>query len=309
MGAAALGTLNVTVTGDIYGGRERAAALGYNSSVLSAGTASYPVIGDALARFGWFYPFALPLIAIPVGIFAVFSLRNPEPESEQGLKEYFRSTRRHLPDREVVGLVGVSLLKFVVLLGPQFSYLHIPMNDRFDAPTPVIGGVLSGASDHHGLGLLPTRPPDGALPREHPAPVSLPTPRRRPHPGRRDAHPAPAPDTPPVLFGVARGSNLPNVLSLLNSHAPSENRGAFMAANGMALRTAQTVGPLLMVSLAGSLGATGAYLATAIIALAAFLLAFVAVRQRRGPGTGVTGGNQMVRFCGMQKELSTICCG
>jgi MFS transporter, ACDE family, multidrug resistance protein len=68
---------------------------------------------------------------------------------------------------------------------------------------------------------------------------------------------------PLVLFGVAQGVNLPNVSSLLNAHAPNENRGAFMATNGMALRTGQTVGPLLMASLAG------AYLATAIIALVA----------------------------------------
>jgi len=51
-----------------------------------------------------------------------------------------------------------------------------------------------------------------------------------------------------------------------------------MATNGMALRNGQTVGPLLMASLAGTLGATGAYLATAVVVLAAFLLAFVAVR-------------------------------
>jgi MFS transporter, ACDE family, multidrug resistance protein len=59
MGAAALGTLNVTVIGDIYDGREHSSALGYNSSVLSVGTASYPAIGGLLATFGWFYPFAL----------------------------------------------------------------------------------------------------------------------------------------------------------------------------------------------------------------------------------------------------------
>jgi ACDE family multidrug resistance protein len=52
MGTAALGTLNVTVIGDIYDGRERSSALGYNSSVLSVGTASYPAIGGLLATFG-----------------------------------------------------------------------------------------------------------------------------------------------------------------------------------------------------------------------------------------------------------------
>jgi ACDE family multidrug resistance protein len=38
------------------------------------------------------------------------------------------------------------LLTFVILFGPQLSYLPILMNDRFDAATYVIGGVLSGAS-------------------------------------------------------------------------------------------------------------------------------------------------------------------
>jgi MFS transporter, ACDE family, multidrug resistance protein len=51
---------------------------------------------------------------------------------------------------------------------------------------------------------------------------------------------------PAVLFGVAQGINLPNVFSLLNAHAPSENRGAFMATNGMSLRAGQTIGPIFM---------------------------------------------------------------
>jgi MFS transporter, ACDE family, multidrug resistance protein len=81
MGAVALGTLNVTVIGDIYEGRGRASALGYNSSVLSVGTASYPAIGGLLATLGWFYPFALPFLTIPIAIVVLFSLRNPEPRN------------------------------------------------------------------------------------------------------------------------------------------------------------------------------------------------------------------------------------
>ncbi len=277
LGAAALGTLNVTVIGDIYGGRERSAALGYNSSVLSVGTASYPAIGGALATFGWFYPFALPIVAVPIGVLVVFSLRNPEPRNEQGLKEYFGSVWRHLRDREVVGLVGVSLLTFIILFGPQLSYLPILMNDRFDAPSYVIGGVLSGASlmtalVSSQLGRLTGLFREKTLLRcaflFYAAGLAL---------------VAVTPTLlllliPMALFGVAQGINLPNVFSLLNAHAPNENRGAFMATNGMALRTGQTVGPLLMASLAGTLGATGAYLATACIALLAFFLAFAAVR-------------------------------
>src|ERR687893_2380455 len=81
MGAAALGTLNVTVIGDIYTGRELSAALGYNSSILSIATATYPGLGGLLAIFGWFYPFLLPFLAVPIGFLVLYSLNNPEPEN------------------------------------------------------------------------------------------------------------------------------------------------------------------------------------------------------------------------------------
>ncbi len=111
MGAAALGTLNVTVIGDIYEGRERSSALGYNFSVLSVGTASYPAIGGLLATFGWFYPFALPFLAIPMAVVVLFSLHNPELRNKDRLRDYFRSTWENLRDRKIFGLIGASLLR------------------------------------------------------------------------------------------------------------------------------------------------------------------------------------------------------
>jgi MFS family permease len=80
------------------------------------------------------------------------------------------------------------------------------------------------------------------------------------------------------LFGVAQGINLPNVFSLLNAHAPSENRGAFMATNGMSLRAGQTIGPLLMAATAGTLGLTGAYLAATALAFVALVLVITLLR-------------------------------
>ena len=67
VGAAALGSLNVTIVGDLYSGRERTTAMGYNSSVLSVGTAIYPLLGGALATIGWHYPFLVSIVAVPVG--------------------------------------------------------------------------------------------------------------------------------------------------------------------------------------------------------------------------------------------------
>ncbi|MDP9410542.1 MAG: MFS transporter, partial [Actinomycetota bacterium] len=157
------------------------------------------------------------------------------------------------------------------------SYLPILMNERFDAPSYLIGAVLSGASlttalTSSQLGRLTGRFSEKSLVRVafvvYAAALSLvalvPT--------------LPLLLVPAVLFGVAQGINLPNVFSLLNAHAPSENRGAFMATNGMSLRAGQTIGPLLMASTAGTLGLTGAYLAAAGLALLAFFLILAFVR-------------------------------
>ena len=277
MGAAALGTLNVTVIGDIYDGRERSSALGYNSSVLSAGTASYPAIGGLLATFGWFYPFALPLAAIPIAIVVLFSLHNPEPRNDDRLRDYFGSVWENLHDREVFGLIGASLLTFIVLFGPQISYLPILMNARFDAPSYVIGAVLSSASvttalTSTQLGRLTRRFSEKGLLKVAFVlyAIALIVVAFTPS--------LPLLVLPAVLFGVAQGINLPNVFSLLNAHAPTENRGAFMATNGMSLRAGQTIGPLFMASAAGTLGLTGAYLTAAGLALFAFLLVLALVR-------------------------------
>jgi ACDE family multidrug resistance protein len=65
IGAVPLWSLNHTIIGDLYSGRERAAAFGYNESVLSVGSMIFPTIGGVLATFGWYYPFALSVVAVP----------------------------------------------------------------------------------------------------------------------------------------------------------------------------------------------------------------------------------------------------
>jgi MFS transporter, ACDE family, multidrug resistance protein len=257
MGAAALGTLNVTVIGDIFTGHERSAAPGYNSSVLSVGTASYP--------------------AVPVGLLVLFSLHNPEPHNDQRLREYFGDVFSRLSDREVLGLLGVSLLTFIILFGPQLTFLPILMDERFGAPSYLRGAVLSGASlttaiTSTQIGALTSRVNERTLLKIafvlYAAGLVL---------------VALVPNVwlllvPAVIFGVAQGINLPNVFSLLNAHAPSENRGAFMATNGMSLRAGQTIGPLLMAATTGTLGLTGAYLAATALAVVALLLVITLLR-------------------------------
>ncbi|TYB32655.1 MAG: MFS transporter, partial [Flexistipes sinusarabici] len=143
VGAASLGSLNVTIIGDLYSGNELAEAMGYNATVLNIGTASYPAIGGILATLGWFYPFFLPLIAVPMGFLVLFSLKNPEPKNKQGFKVYLGNAYKGIKSRQILILFLTSIVTFIILYGPYLTYLPILLSHSFQASSFTIGIIMS----------------------------------------------------------------------------------------------------------------------------------------------------------------------
>jgi MFS family permease len=278
VGAAALGATNVTLIGDLYEGRRRTAALGYNSSVLSVGTASYPAIGGALATFAWYYPFALPVVAVPIAFVVLFSLHNKEPHNEQDLKDYFGSVAERVKNRTVIGLFSGSLVTFVVLFGALITYLPILMSERFSTPPYLIGLIVAASSLTTALTSTQVTRLTARFSQKGLIRVSYLL-----YAVALAVVPL-VPSVwlllvPTVVFGFAQSLNLPNSFALLNEAAPDENRGAFIALNSTILRLGQTLGPLLMGLLAAfPSGLTGAYLALAVVSALMSLLAFVLIR-------------------------------
>ncbi len=277
VGAASLGALNVTLVGDLFSGRERTTALGYNSSVLNVGTASYPAIGGALAAFGWYYPFALPLLAIPVALLVLFSLRNPEPRNDQELKEKAQSVWERAKNGCVIGLFANTFVVFVILFGALIAYLPSFMSERFGSGSLFIGLVLASTSITAALsstqaGRLAERFSEKVLIRTSYLfyAVSLCLVPLVPSVWLLFV--------PTVLFGVAQTLNLPSAFSLLNEAAPDENRGAFISLNSTILRLGQTLGPVLMLAATLPFGLGAAYLLATTLAAAMFLVAFALIR-------------------------------
>ena len=273
VGAAPLGVLYGTIIGDLYERDERGQAMGYNASVLSIGTAAFPALGGVLALLGWNWPFLLPLLAIPLGLAISRRMDSPEPRSSGCIGEYFRNAAQLMKTRQVMTLFATTFLTFVILYGPIVTYLPILLHQRFDASPAVIGLVFLLASGFTGLisfqlgrltdffGRRTLLLVSGAL---YGASMIL-TPE--------------APElwhvVPPVIcFGLAQGLNIPTVMTMLTSMAPMEQRGAFMAANGLVLRLAQTVAPLLMGGLYALLGMRAVYVGGLLCAVAVCWLAF-----------------------------------
>ncbi|NQS98108.1 MAG: MFS transporter [candidate division Zixibacteria bacterium] len=282
VGAASLGSINVTIIGDLYSGKERAAAMGYNASVLSIGTAAYPLIGGALATFGWYYPFILPLIGIPIGFLVLFTLKNPEPLNDQRLLEYLAQAWQSVKKRQVVGLFIACIISFIILFGTYLTYFPFLVGYVFGKSPFVIGIIMSCAS----LSTALTASQLGKLVKIYSERTLLKT-----------AYLLYALSMlmvpfihnvwllliPIMIFGVGNGINFPIIQTLLAGMAPINQRAAVMSLNGMVLRLGQTLGPILIGIVFTMWGLNGAFFAGAGFAICLIGLVTLMIGQHDSP--------------------------
>ena len=277
VGAASLGSLNLTIIGDLYSGKERPAAMGYNASVLNVGTAIYPALGGALAMLGWYYPFFLPVVAIPIGLVVLFSLNNPEPRNEQSLKIYLNSTWKSIRNRQVLGLFIASIVTFIILYGSYQTFFPILIENTFNVSPIIIGLIMASmalttAITSSQLGKLVKILPEKTLMRVSfilyaLALVSIPY-----------VSDLTTLLIPTMVFGIAHGINIPTIHTILAGLAPMEYRAAFMSVNGMVLRLGQTLGPLIMGTVFVLWGSDGVFYAGAGFAIGMVVVLMVLVK-------------------------------
>jgi len=266
-GAAALASINLTLIGDLFRGRQRTAAMGYNASVLSIGTATYPLLGGGLAMIGWHWPFALPVLALPVAALVATRLHETPVARAQGLATYLGGVWRETRRPKVVVLYASSCGIFILLYGAYITFLPLFMADTFGSSSLAIGVVMTSLSAVNGivssqLGRLSARIPEPRLLQLGFLAFAL---------GLAVIPLAPFPAAlavPAVLLGFAFATTIPVVMSLVAALAPDDQRAAFMSLNGTVLRLGQTLGPVIMTAVYTAGGFSAVYAAGAILAVA-----------------------------------------
>lgn len=245
IGSAALGVLNLTLIGDLYFGNDRATVMGYNGSILSIGTALYPAIGGALAIIGWSYPFYLSLLALPVGLFALFFLRQEREQNGLEIKFYLKEIKSALFSKTVLALFLCMFFTFIIIYGGYITYFTILLDEKFAKSSFAIGAILSGSSlvtaiTSAQLGKLTARFHEQTLIKVAAILYTL------------IFLVIPFIDNiwifaiPISLFGVAQGMNIPSIMNLLTGYAPKEFRAAFLSVNWMVMRLGQAIGPYIL---------------------------------------------------------------
>ena len=262
VGAAALGTLNVTLIGDLYTGNDRATAMGWNGGVLSLGTAVYPAIGGALAILGWHYPFFLSALAIPVGLYAAVALDPIPLKNGMKLSTYFSKISEALKSKKVIGLLMSAFLTFFILYGGFITFMPILLDQDFALDAFKIGALLSITSlmtavAASQLGRLTKRFAEQKLILTASIIyflifISIPS-----------ISSLWVMVLPIMAFGVAQGINIPSILNLLTGQAPPEYRAAFLSVNWVIIRIGQTIGPYVLGLVYASLSLDGTFYFTA----------------------------------------------
>ena len=277
VGSAALGVLNLTLIGDLYLGNDRATVMGYNGSVLSIGTALYPAIGGALAIIGWSYPFYLSLIALPVGLFALFFLHSEKDQNGLEIKFYLKEIKSALFSKTVLGLLLCMFFTFIILYGGYITFFTILLDEKFAKTSFAIGVILSGCSlvtaiTSAQLGKLTARFNEQTLIKAAATLYTL------------IFLIIPFIDNiwffaiPISLFGMAQGMNIPSILNLLTGYAPKEFRAAFLSVNWMVMRLGQAFGPYLLGLVYLYVSLEGTFYFTALTGVLFMITSFLLLR-------------------------------
>lgn len=277
VGGGVLFSLGVTIIGDIYDGATRTKAVGYDLTAIGLGATIFPAVGGALALLGWNYPFALAFLAVPIGLLAMRVMDTPEPENQEGLKDYLAGVLNVIKHRQVIGLFIISILYYIVLLGAFFTYLPIFLEEAFGASALLVGFLLSARALSFSitsafLGKVTHRVSPQRLIKlaagfiavvliaipfvQQPWWVFLPA----------------------VLYGLAAGVLTPSMQTLLANSAPARHRAAFLSFETTVRRTGQSLGPVLMGVIYSSLGVSSVFYAGALLSLVILGVALLMLR-------------------------------
>ncbi len=273
IGAAPLGSLTVTIIGDLYSKKELVTAMGYNSSIRSIGSAGYPAIGGALAMMGWYYPFILPVIAIPIGFFVLFNLKVPEPENKLHIREHLNIVWKKLRNRRIVGLLVIGIIIFIMLFGSYMTCFPLLLGNSFDASPLIIGLIMASVSLIAALISSQLGKINKLFSRKAILKMSF------------------ISYTlalliiplisqlwlffiPVIIFGIAHGMSIPVIQALFAEAAPLKYRATFMSVSGMTFRVGQTLGPFLIGLVMGVWGIGGAFYAGALLSIVMFIIIF-----------------------------------
>lgn len=139
IGVAPLGALNISLIGDIFKKDELGKFAGYNNTILSIGTATFPLIGGFLTAISWNTVFYLPLFALLVCFLFILTFKVKsiviEPITYKKLLSSFAN-------KDFRKISVMNFLSYIMLIGCLFTYIPFHLKYTFNLNSAEIGVYL-----------------------------------------------------------------------------------------------------------------------------------------------------------------------
>ncbi len=274
IGTASLESLQLTIIGDLYRGRHLGTVMAFNAGLIGISSALFPLIGGILAGFSWRYPFIVSLLAIPIALLVLFTLKLPKQQTNAQnfrLKPYLQNTWSSINNRQVLGLMFAVMVQFMLQVGACLTYIPLLAGNELGASEAFNGFLLAAIS----IAVAVVASQLGRLTQKFSeiklikfsfilaaiAFLIIPF-----------VHNVWLLFIPIVLIGAAQGLSFPSTQALLAGLAAQESRAGFMAVNSTVQSWGQTLGPLLGSIVDMILGTRAVFATSAFISLIALVI-------------------------------------
>jgi ACDE family multidrug resistance protein len=270
--------INVLIL-NMYDGIERDRVMGWRGSAQSFGGVIWPLIGGTLGAFSWRFPFAVYMLAIPIGLLAIATVPEPAtqrragPES-RGSASVFGVFRESPVLLVIYGLMffGNILLYAIVIFLPQLLE-SFGISSTFRIGLFITAMTASAGVTAFIYGKIRSRFSYRVIVAIGAALWAVAFTTISQAPGSRLLA------TGVALFGVSQGLILPTVMVWIGGVVPPSFRGRFSSYLGTFGFIGQFLSPILFAPVFMLVGLKGVFMAGAGVGTAWFLILLFALRK------------------------------
>lgn len=274
IGQPGLVIVTIVLIGDLYEEKMRNRVMGLNTAVMNAGLAILPVIGGVLAGMSWKYPYAVILLAIPIGIGAFWGLQEPTvKKKETKMFLYLKEALAYYKNGRVLVISLISFAVYCLLAGCFLVYAAFLLEDP-----SWIGIVFAVMSVTSCIPSIFTETLIKAVGEERLMRITFAVFTAAFLIGA-NANTVPLAILFSGVFGIGIGIIMPVQMIMLLPLSPEHVRGTFISVQNLIHRLGQAVGPVIFGYLFVKFDLDGVFYGAAIISAIIFVVALKLLRK------------------------------
>ena len=278
IGVAPLGALNISLIGDIFEKKEMSKYTGLNNTILSIGTATFPLIGGFLTLISWKSVFYLPLFTLIVCALFIFAFKTKHQPVETITFKKISTAFKHKDFRKISIM---NFLSYILLIGCVFTYIPFHLKYKFNLDSNDIGIYLflmsfsAAISSYFLHKIIATLSESGIMVLKYF--IFTIVIGSLPFASQYLIYPL------LMLFGATFGLGFPNMQYLILKISDNNNRASMTSAHRAVSQIGQTIGPIFFGYFAANYASSNSveeiFILGTIISLITLFITFFMLKQ------------------------------